>query len=241
MMLLKAVSAAKAQGIVTTNLALYLSAHNPNSYGGSGTTVNDLSTNANHATLTNGPTYSTDNGGYFSLDAVNDYLTDDSTSGSPFAFGTGAFTYEHWVYLDSASRLQVMYDARRRDANASNFNGADLIDSDGKYKVFYNTSFAFQATSYTFTANAWYHIVCSRTSTSSNQTRLYVNGVLKHTGTLTSNFLNYGYYYWGRNVNPVGAVYFDGRFAQARVYKGRGLSAAEVEQNFNAHRRLYGL
>jgi hypothetical protein len=241
MMFLKAVSAARLEGVVTTDLALYLSAHDPDSYSGTGATVNDISTNDNHATLTNGVTYSSSNGGYFELDAVNDFLTDDATTGTPFGFGTGAFTYEHWLYLDSASRLQVLFDARRRDANANNFNGADLVDSDGKYKVYYNTSFAFQATSFTFSANTWYHVVCSRTSTSTNQTRLYVNNELKHTGTLTSSFVDYGYYYWGRNVNPVGATYYDGRVAQMRVYKGRGLSAAEVTQNWNAHRRLYGL
>ena len=237
MMFLKAVSAAKTPGIVTSNLSLYLSAHNPNSYGGSGSTWTDLSTNANHGTLTNGPVYSSDNGGYIDFDGVNDFVTDDTTSGSPFNFGTGAFTTEYWVRYDANVNDATHLDGRRR--TSTSFGYSDFRDNGTlKFRV-YSTVNLFTSTG-TLSNNAWYHVVFSRTSTSTNQTRFYINGVLDTTTTLSTNFADYGAYYMARNVNAT-PIYGNMKIAQARVYKGKGLTAAEVKQNYNAHRRLYGL
>jgi uncharacterized delta-60 repeat protein len=59
--------------IVTDGLVLALDAANPKSYPGSGTTWTDLSGNGNTGTLTNGPTYSSANGGSIAFDGVDDY------------------------------------------------------------------------------------------------------------------------------------------------------------------------
>ncbi len=63
-----------APAIVTDSLILYLDAANPRSYGGSGTTWYDISGNNNHASLVNGVTYSSSNGGIFALDGTDDYI-----------------------------------------------------------------------------------------------------------------------------------------------------------------------
>lgn len=47
---------------------------NPKSYPGSGTVMFDISGNGNHGTLTNGPTWSSVNGGVIVLDGTNDYI-----------------------------------------------------------------------------------------------------------------------------------------------------------------------
>jgi len=60
--------------IVTDGLVLALDAGNTKSYPGSGTTWYDLSGNGNNGTLTNGPTYSSVNGGSIVLDGTNDYI-----------------------------------------------------------------------------------------------------------------------------------------------------------------------
>lgn len=59
--------------IVRDGLVLALDAADKNSYPGSGTTWYDLSGNGNHATLYNGPTFSTSNIGCFTFDGSNDY------------------------------------------------------------------------------------------------------------------------------------------------------------------------
>jgi hypothetical protein len=60
--------------IATNGLVLCLDAANRKSYPGSGTTWTDLSGNGNNGTLTNGPTYSSANGGSLSFDGTNDVV-----------------------------------------------------------------------------------------------------------------------------------------------------------------------
>lgn len=242
MIFLKAVSAAKTPGIVTSNLSLYLSAHNPNSYGGSGTTWTDLSTNANNATLYNSPTFSSDNGGILDFDGVNDYGDITTSAGTPFAFGTGAFTVETWVKWDATGVDNGVVDSRNRNLALSqslNFGYSDYKNASNKYVIFRATADIFVSNA-TISANTWYHIVLSRTSTATNDCRLYLNNTLDKTATMSQSFSDYGAYYIGRNINAT-PNYIDGKIAQVRVYKGKALTAAEVTQNWNAHRRLYGL
>lgn len=59
--------------IVRNGLVLCLDAASLRSYPGSGTTWNDLSGNNNNGTLTNGPTFNSENGGSIVFDGTNDY------------------------------------------------------------------------------------------------------------------------------------------------------------------------
>ena len=239
MMFLKAVSAARLEGIVTTNLSLYLSAHDTDSYPGSGSTWTDLSTNANNATLYNSPTFSTDNGGVLDFDGVNDYGEDATTTGTPFGFGTGAFTWEVWVKYDTISTGPSILDPRRITSSTTSESLTDYITSAGNLRFYRNTSDVFSSTQNLSTGN-WYHIVLSRTSTASNDCRLYINNSLDKTATLSASFTDRGRYYVARIINVPG-VYFDGKIGQIRIYKGTALTAAQVTQNWNAHGRLYAL
>ena len=60
--------------IVTSGLVMCLDAGNPKSYPGSGTTIRDVTGNGYNGTLTNGPTFSSANGGVIVLDGINDYI-----------------------------------------------------------------------------------------------------------------------------------------------------------------------
>ena len=79
--------------IVTNGLVLCLDASDRNSYPGSGTTWYDVSNNGNHATLTNGPTFSTSNGGIFTFDGSNDYADVSLNLRNSFATTTFSFLY----------------------------------------------------------------------------------------------------------------------------------------------------
>jgi hypothetical protein len=63
---------AHSPSIVMNNLVLCLDAGNSKSYPGSGTTWYNLIPGGVNGTLTNGPTYSSANGGVIVLDGVND-------------------------------------------------------------------------------------------------------------------------------------------------------------------------
>ena len=90
--------------IVTDGLALSLDASNTKSYNvGISTNWIDV-IGDNNGTLLNG-TYHTDGpfpgAGYVEFDGTSDYL--DIGSSTDFAFGTGDFTIEVWVYLKANS------------------------------------------------------------------------------------------------------------------------------------------
>jgi hypothetical protein len=90
--------------------------------------------------------------------------------------------------------------------------------------------------------NNWHHVVAVKNGDSS--CAIYVDGVVRASGTPVAGWN--GTNIWsameiqiGRDQNDT-PYYFNGRIDVGRVYN-RGLSAAEVQQNFNALRGRYGL
>jgi hypothetical protein len=60
--------------VVRDGLVFQVDAANVKSYPGSGTVINDISGNGVNGTLTNGPVYSSNDNGYFTFDATDDYI-----------------------------------------------------------------------------------------------------------------------------------------------------------------------
>ena len=87
--------------IVRDCLVLYLDAANTKSYPGSGTTWTDISGRGNNGTLTNGPTFSSDDGGSVLVDGSNDFIL------TPRVTGTGlsnrSVSWGIWVNPSSTS------------------------------------------------------------------------------------------------------------------------------------------
>ena len=238
-MFLKAVSAARLEGLVTTNLSFYLSAHDTDSYPGTGITWTDISTNQNKAILTNGPVYSANDGGYIDFDGTNDYADATGTTGSPFNFGTGTFTLEYLVYYDTAANPMTIIDWRRRDINNSSNEGLVDTRSTGRnWRYFYKNGFILTSTG-TLSDGVWHHVALVRNSTGTNDTKLYINNVLDSSHTWNYTISDYNNFYLGRNKETT-TPYLNGRIAQIRAYKGSALTPAQITQNWNAHRRLYG-
>jgi hypothetical protein len=85
--------------IVTDGLVLCLDAANQRSYPKSGTTWSDLA-GASNGTLTNGPTFDSDNGGVLSFDGTNENLTIPSvTFNSIELWCYRTQTFSGWHYL----------------------------------------------------------------------------------------------------------------------------------------------
>jgi hypothetical protein len=79
--------------MIQDGLVLALDAADRNSYPGSGTTWRDLATN-NSASLTNGPTFNSSNGGNIAFDGVDDYAAITETN------LTGNWTISSWFKYD---------------------------------------------------------------------------------------------------------------------------------------------
>ena len=97
-------SIAGGPDIVENGLVLHLDAADSNSYTGSGTLWTDLSGNGNNGTLTNGPTYSSNNKGCFILDGTDDRV-DCGTNFSTYLTGTNSFTIECFIYPQNTQAL----------------------------------------------------------------------------------------------------------------------------------------
>jgi hypothetical protein len=66
------------------------------SYPGSGTTWGDLTQSGDNGTLTNGPTFTSANGGAIVFDGVDDYSINANFKYSPFTYD---IYFQRWVWL----------------------------------------------------------------------------------------------------------------------------------------------
>jgi hypothetical protein len=218
--------------IVTSGLVLNLDAGNPASYPGSGTTWTDLSGNGNTGTLVNGVGYNSSNLGSLSFDGVDDYVSFVSNPSL-----TNQITVEVWVQLSSTSPNGTGWILGRE-------NSYRMLYSSGSFSwVCATTNNAWYTTGTTTSAGSvtphtqTYQVVGTYTGTN---LQLYVNGELKNTGAnISGNILATDTYYLIRS--GAGNVdYGKGNFYSHKLYN-RALTAAEIQQNFNATRNRFGI
>ena len=227
-------------GIVTTDLVLNLDASNSSSYSGSGTTWTDLSGQGNNGTLVNGVAYSSDNGGYLIFDSTDDKVT--LPVGSDFAYGTGDFTVEMWFNVTDTSPQTYGQRLFCQTEGGTNYFviSASRGDPVVKKPVFTYTSYGTGThivSSTAYTEGTWHHLIITRNGTTAT---LYLDNSSVATATVSMNFNNTTY------VPTIGAfthsnqLNFGGKISQVRVYKGKGFSASDVTQNYNATKSTYG-
>jgi hypothetical protein len=212
-------------------LVLCLDAANPKSYPGSGTTWTDLSGNGNNGTLVNGVGYNSGNGGSLSFDGVNDYAT-VSNNITP---GTGDFAVSVWVYKTETVTNRYVWDF---GSNGGTLSSGTSITQGFRY---YNPTIGTGGSLYTagpvHNINTWYNIVISRIS---GTTYFYSNGSLITSGADAGNIGS-----WGTTLNigryGGGGLVHQGNLSSLLVYKGKGLTPQEIQQNYNALKSRYGL
>ena len=105
--------------------------------------------------------------GAMEFDGTGDHL---ATNGNPnlFAFGSGDFTIECWVYFNSLSGAQIIYDGRPSTAQTTQ----PTIYTSGS-TLYYYTNSGNRITATTLSVSTWYHIALTRSGT---DTKLFVNG-----------------------------------------------------------------
>jgi hypothetical protein len=222
---------------VTNGLVLALDAANPKSYPGSGTTWTDLSGNGNNGTLVNGVGYSGDNLGSLSFDGVNDYI---NLGQNNFIFyPTQGLTVSSWVKTSVADKWII--DSSR----LSTSQGWGLNCGGAGPAFFLLNGLGNQVSSgFSIATGNWINLV--GTWTPSISLLMYVNGI--QVGSNTSSIpssINLPDPIYDTNIgrraagNTVSA-YWNGNIAQASIYN-RALTAAEIQQNFNATRSRFSI
>ena len=90
-------------------------------------------------------------------------------------------------------------------------------------------------------SQTWTHVVYVKEGTGANQVKCYINGVVESSTfqidfTLTNSNPRI-YVACNRAANN----YHKGKISQCKLYKNKGLTAAEIKQNFDALKGRYGL
>jgi hypothetical protein len=226
-------SLAHSPSLILPGLVLCLDAANSKSYPGSGTTWTDLSGNGNTGTLVNGVGYNGSNLGSLSFDGVNDYVDCGSIN---FTSGT-SITIEVWVKPNSSQNTY----ADILDYNHGATGGFVIQQNENAlnqyYFAYWNGSGFNITPTITLNSNSFNHLVFVKSGTS---TIGYLNSVntIQYTGSSNINCSGYALHI-GRFVAGAGRE-FNGNIYSCKVYN-RALTAAEVQQNFNALRSRFSI
>lgn len=224
--------------IVDNGLVLSLDAGNFKSYVGIGTTWIDLTSRGNNATLINmdNTNLSSSNGGSFSFNGTDEYVSE--TSALSDAFWQGNWTASFWVNFDVLSVLNTGSDDRPLLHHGSSQvrQGLHLTQRNTRihFGLFGND---IQGVGILTTGN-WYNIAFTLNN-STFRKEIYLNGSL-------DNF-NIGLSYIGIGTNTrIGGraltfgLFFDGFMSSCSFYN-RVLTPQEIRQNFNATKSRYSL
>lgn len=214
---------ASSSSIITNGLILNLDASNTGSYTGTGTTWTDLTGSGTIATLVNGTSYSSENGGTLVFDGINDNISINNGSGLDIG---NTYTFSIWVkfingYNTILAGSTAFYDSgyAMYVANSNNIYtaaGMNYVSNDPN-----------------LTTNQWVFLTVVRSATSVS---LYKNGVSIGSGSMITTAGNVikgigSYYGGGFNLN--------GKISSVNVYN-RNLSASEILQNFNTTKTRFG-
>jgi hypothetical protein len=228
--------------IVTDGLVLALDAGNAKSYTSGSTTWYDKSGNANNGTLINGPTFSSANGGSIVFDGVDDFVNcgnSTSLNSSNITFSIWIKRTASWIFAGSC-----LFWAKQNGNYMSNgfyiepfTSGRDYLDviTNGAGSNYFGDTIS---TSTRFPLNTWVNFAFTLVG---NTPKMYFNGIsttisiggtpaitsTSDTKYILSNSPSYG------NFTP-------GIVSNTQIYN-RALSAAEINQNFNALRGRYGI
>lgn len=184
---------------------------------------------------------------YFEFDGTNDCV--DVTNNANLYPGTGDFTAEVWCRGETAAS-DYYYLLSNYGNSGSNYygwwittqsNGSGIIA--GMASGSGATSVSISNTTVNLNDSNWHHVVFVR---SGNAIRLYHNGEqLESDGdvtgyNVTSSEAKFRIGKLRDPVDPNGGYYFwNGKISGVKIYKGKGLTAAEVQQNYNALKGRY--
>ena len=107
--------------IVTDGLIFAVDAANKKSYPGSGTAINDLSSNDVDGVLTNGPTFDSGNGGSIAFDDTNDYITFGNTSTLNFEWNE-PHSIEVWLKRSNSGGSYIV----GKNESSGNYRGTEF-------------------------------------------------------------------------------------------------------------------
>jgi hypothetical protein len=206
------------ENIITNGLLLNLDSTFIGSYSGSGSSWKDLSGNGNNALLFNNPIFNVS----LTFDGVNNYA--EASTITPF--GLDPFTISVWFKTDGSQTTNASIICVSNAASANNWQ---LSFTSNTLVFFTNASSTIQTT-YT-PDDEWVNVVVVRNSLNTDDTKIYINGVLNASGAANSDFSDLSGIRIGMNRGS--NAFFKGRVASVQLYN-RSIDESEILNNYNA-------
>jgi hypothetical protein len=144
------------------------------------------------------------------LDGTGDYLT--FPANSEFAFGTGNFTIECWIYFAAGSTYRGIFSTRATSSTSVTTNGSFGVNAENGIFLWTNTFIINYTTN--IGTNQWVHVALCRNGSS---LKAFANGTevgsTTYTDNLTGNLATIG-------ANGDGSEAFNGYIDELRITKG---------------------
>lgn len=218
----------KYENLYLTDCVCFLDAGNRASYPGTGTTWYDLTGRGNNATLSDSWSFSREFGGSIQFTTSDGRAQVASTS--DFAFGTGDLTWEVWIRTESVGSYihMIAFPDQSTLALKSNVTTAENYVYSPAWTTSGNTP------GWNLGRDEWTHVVVTRAS---GTAYVYINGLYigsygGWSGSYTAQIMNISRGYPNE--------YTDKKIAIVRVFKGRALTTAQIQQNYDASMGRFG-
>lgn len=208
--------------IVTDGLVLSLDAGNNKSYQSGSTTWFDRSGNGNNGTLTNGPTFSSQNQGSIVFDGVNDYVL----VGNQPSLSLTTFTLAAWIRTTTSTNQIILGKSHLTSYYMNTANGGFSLWTAGSTLGSVNIG---------LNDGNWHYVVATMVGTLKS---LYADGrfITSNNGTIPTIDNAILYIGLSASVN----IHFNGNIAQTQIYN-RALTPQEILQNYNATKSRFNL
>ena len=215
--------------IVTNGLVFYVDAANPGSYiSGSSDTFNLINKNIT-GSLINDTVFVDSNQGVWEVDGVDDLIEIEAASAlNP----TTAITIETWVKPNASQGSYPVLICK----GAINNNYLIFLQGGAAYLRLTNGGNQILSTT-DLRDDQWHHIVGTYDGTTSG---IYVDSVLENSYTPGSGIATEGITTVGIGATVAKTNEFNGQIALTKIYN-KGLTSAEVLQNYNALKGRFGL
>jgi hypothetical protein len=232
--------------VVQDGLVLHLDAGNTSSYNGTGTLWRDMSGNNYNGTLTNAPTYSSENGGSIVFDGTNDHVTISSNLSTIVGASLPA-TWSAWVNVSSSTSNRMIIGSAWANGGAHmRLTGTTHAPADRvRFLYFSDGSNGTGVDSVATFTSGWQNFVVTYNGqgTSHSNFKMYVNGqqvsVTDPTFGSPTSVRTVTNFSIGAAAAE-NAAYYNSNISQVSIYN-RVLTDEEILRNFNVHKGRYGL
>ena len=222
----------------------YLNGYTIHTFTTSGTFTPYLWNNVNgdssySGSLINGPTFNSyQNGGYLSFDGTDDYVINSNFNITPT---NNELCISLWYNTPNNAAEKMLIDlcgSSNPSSDRDFFSIRQNWSANGKISCYFNSTTGFQYVVFPnqVVANTWNNIVYSKVG---NTLNAYLNGTSVATTNVSGNIQTIQRYIIAQD-NLFSGNLWSGIMANVMIYN-KGLSQAEVTQNYNAQKSRFGL